>query len=427
MTTRSDPDVVVHAFLLEGPDELPTRTIEVIRESVHQTPQRASRPWRIPTMPRPLLLFAALGAIILAAGAMFLAGSGGPAPNTAPSVAPSAPAAVPSAAAVVTPSTGPTPSPTVTPYPLADGEAWIAVESPNGILLIRPDGTGGHSILAALPGTSDRPTTLGWSPDGRQLAFEANGDRGSQIWIADVDGTNARQLTQTPDGCPFNTCVEGVQPAWSPDGTSIAYIAPTHVGGIFEATALMTVDVASGATTTVYATSDATLARPTWAPDGRSIALEVQRYPASVEIGSPNETVIGVIDLDAATPTPTEITDPGLFAGYPFWHPTDSLIVFRTNRFDASSQTLLDPSAPSDLYTIRPDGSGLTRVTDHPVGGPIVRGPSWTPDGQQIIFGKLADPSADEVLRVIDATGANEASATGDVITLGEGRSRPTP
>ena len=377
-------------------------------------------------MPRPILLFAALAAVILAAGAMFLAGSGGPPPSVTPSAAPSAGAAVASPTAA-SPSTGPTPSLAMTPYPLADGEAWIAVESPNGILLIRPDGTGSHLILAALPETADRPTTLGWSPDGRQLAFEGRGDRGSQIWIADADGTNARKLTQTPDGCPLNTCVEGVQPAWSPDGTSIAYIAPTHVGGIFEATALMTVDVASGATTTVYTTSDATLARPTWSPDGRSIALEVQRYPASVEIGNPSETVIGVIDLDAPDAAPTEITDAGLWAGYPFWHPTEDLLVFRTNPFDASSQTLLDPSAPSNLYTIRPDGSGLTRVTDHPVDGPIVRGPSWTPDGQRIVFGRLTSPNADEELRIIDATGDNEASATGDVITIGEGRWRPTP
>ncbi len=187
----------------------------------------------------------------------------------------------------------------------------------------------------------------------------------------------------------------------------------------------MTVDVASGATTTVYTTSTTTLGRPTWSRDGRSIAVEVQRYPASVEIGAPKETAIGIIDLDAADPTPTEITEPDMAAGYPFWHPTKDLIVFRTNRFDSEARTLMDPTAPSDLYTVLPDGSGLTQITRNAVGGAIVRGPSWTPDGERIVFGKLADSNADEELRVIDASGENEASATGDVVTIGEGRWRP--
>ena len=331
----------------------------------------------------------------------------------------------PRAIASATAAPSPTATPGPSPYPLADGEAWLALESAHAILLIRPDGSGSHKILTRLPGTGDAPTTLSWSPDGKQLAFEGNGDRGSQIWIADADGTNARQLTPTPSGCPSGTCVEGVQPAWSPDGRSIAYVAPTHAGGNFKSMALMTVDVASGATTTIYQTTDASLARPTWSPDARSIALEIQRFKGGVEMGAPNETVIGVIDLDAATPKPTEITDPGLAAGYPFWHPTKDLIVFRTNRFDFGTRTLLDPTSPSNLYTVRPDGSGLTKVTDNPVGGAIVRAPSWTPDGQRIVFGKLADPNADEELRIVDASGANEGSATGDVVTIGEGRWRP--
>jgi Tol biopolymer transport system component len=423
MTRPRDPDQLLGTFLQEGPAELSPRLLASIRDDVHMTRQRASwRPWRTVAMPRPILLVAVLGAILLAFGAFALGVPGGrPAPVATPAPSPSA------AAVGASPSATATSSPAPTAYPLADGEAWLAAESQQAILLIRPDGSGAHQILTQLPGTIDAPTTLGWSPDGRQLAFEANGERGSQIWIADADGTDARQLTPTPDGCPNGTCVEGGQPAWSPDGRTIAYIAPTHADGIFKSIALMTVDVASGATTKIYETSETSLARPTWSPDGRSIALEIQRFRSGVENGSPIETVIGVIDLDAATSTPTEITDAKLVAGYPFWHPTEDLIVFRTNRYDGGTQTLLDPTAPSDLYTIRPDGTGLTRVTKNAVGGAIVRGPSWTPDGQRILFGKMAAPDAEEELRIIDATGTNEASATGDVVTLGEGRWRPAP
>ena len=54
-----------------------------------------------------------------------------------------------------------------------------------------------------------------------------------------------------------------------------------------------------------------------------------------------------------------------------------------------------------------------------------MRGPTWTPDGK-IGFGKLADISAPELLRVINVDGTGEASSTTGVETIGEGRWRPT-
>ena len=137
-------------------------------------------------------------------------------------------------------------------------------------------------------------------------------------------------------------------------------------------------------------------------------------------------TVIGLVTVGASDPTPKEITEPALQAGFPTWHPTADLIVFRTNRYDGDTGGLLDPAAPSNLYTIRADGSGLTAVTHHPVGGAIVRAPTWTWDGR-IMFGKLAGPISPELLRVINVDGTGEGSATGPLATNGEGRWRPTP
>jgi Tol biopolymer transport system component len=287
--------------------------------------------------------------------------------------------------------------------------------------LIRPDGTGRHDILVNTVVTAWDPV---WSPDGNQLAFEGNGARGSQLYVVDADGTNRRQVTATPNGCPNGDCTEAVNPAWSPDGSRIAYVAPEHVGGIFSRTALMVVDVTTGKTTEVYGTDRASLGRPTWSPDSQSIALEIDRYVGSIEISEIKDTAIAVIDLRAADHTPKTITDPKLLAGYPVWHPTLDRIVFRSNRVDNGTGALLDPAAPSDLYTIKSDGSGLTKVTSNAVGGQIVRAPSWTPDGR-ILFTAHNPISGSEFLRVIDADGKNEASATGSIDTTGQGRWRP--
>lgn len=367
-------------------------------------------------MPRPILIFAVLGAIIVAFSAFLLVGPGGRVaglPTPAPSAVPSP-----------TPTPLFTPTPTYRPYPIADGEPWIVMTADSGgATLIRPDGADSHEILRGLPVTVVVPN---WAPDGRQIVFEGNGDRGSQVWAADADGTDARALTATPDGCPNATCTEGVQPAWSPDGRSIAFIAPTHVAGTFTSTALVVLDVATGMTTELYTTTDAALARPSWSPDSQRIVIEIDRYSGTPEVTDIVSSVIGVVRVEGTDHTPKEITKASLLAGFPTWHPTEDLIVFRTNRYDAEARTMQDPKAPSNLYTIRSDGTGLTAVTDNRVGGVIVRGPTWTSDGR-IIFGRLSGPDAPELLTVIGSDGTGEASATGRVETAGEGRWRPTP
>ena len=409
MTGQRDIDQLIHTFMDEGPAELSPRLLASIRDDITGTKQRTlPRPWRTLSMPRPILIFAVLGAILVAFGAMTIAGIGGRPQPTNPPPSPSAVASPGSAAGVI---------------PIVDGEPWILVGAEDGALLIRPDGTDRHFILRDLP---VNPVTPRWSPDGRQILFEGDGDRGSQLWVANADGTNARALMPTPDGCPNGTCTEGIQPTWSPDGRSIAYIASTHDGAVFSKAALTVLDVATATTTELYSTTETTLGRPSWSFDGTRIVLEIGRYEGVPEATKLLATAIAVVDVTGDDHTPTELTDAGPLAGYPSWHPSTDLIVFRTNRFNADTSTLQDPTAASDLYTIRADGSGLTRITDNGVGGPIVRGPAWTPDGR-ILFGKLENANADEILTIIDATGSNEASATGPFTTFGEGHWRPTP
>ncbi len=420
MTARHDPDQLVHDFLLEGPEELPTRSIEVIRGHVHGTRQRANRPWTLPALPRSILLAAAVAAIVLAAAAMLLVGSG--APTTAPIPAASAPGgAVATPSPSVVPTVSPAASPTIAPYPLADGEAWIVFEGDDRIHLIRPDGTGLHPLLPDLScGTCDPA----WSPDGRQVVFSYNDGDGAQLWVVNADGTDARPVTSAIEGCPNGRCVEAIHPAWSPDGASIAYIAPQHDGGILVDYSLQRLDLATGVATELYATTDVALGRPTWSPDSSSIAFESVHFAGSPELSAIIDNAIAVLDLSAVDATPTVITEGTRLAGYPTWHPTDDVIVFRTNRLTSDLSAFIDPTVPSDLYTVRSDGSDLTRVTDEPVGETAVRAPSWTPDGR-ILYSRLANLTAGEELRIINADGTGDVSATGSVVTLGEGRWRP--
>src|ERR671914_150310 len=58
------------------------------------------------------------------------------------------------------------------------------------------------------------PSAQTTSPEGK-IVYEKLGD----IWVMNADGTNQTNLTNTPD-------INEGQPAWSPDGTKIAFTGP---------------------------------------------------------------------------------------------------------------------------------------------------------------------------------------------------------
>jgi Tol biopolymer transport system component len=67
--------------------------------------------------------------------------------------------------------------------------------------------------------TNDEPFDryVRWSPDGRRLAFTSDRNEGGEVWIADADGSNLRQLTSSST----ETEATGF-PVWAPTGDRIA-------------------------------------------------------------------------------------------------------------------------------------------------------------------------------------------------------------
>jgi TolB protein len=81
-----------------------------------------------------------------------------------------------------------------------DDGVWLMVIDVNGTderRLLRIDGP---------------PDGLSWSPDGAQLAFSD----GDDVWVATVDGSGARRLTDGP--------ARDLLPVWSPDASGIAFV-----------------------------------------------------------------------------------------------------------------------------------------------------------------------------------------------------------
>jgi Tol biopolymer transport system component len=227
-----------------------------------------------------------------------------------------------------------------------------------GLCLVREDGSEAHAILVDAGDVKDPE----WSPDGQSITYVASSTPG-QLWIADFDGANRRPVIADSGRCPAEARV----PAWSPDGTKLAFMCLHAV-----------VDIASGAVEEVYTAALHEEAwNPRWSPDGQQLVFE--RDPNDGVDVTGGEVVV----VDAAGRDATAITPASMFGGYPDWSPDGDVIVFSTYGID-----LYETGGPgaSNLYTVRPDGSQLAQLTEYPTGGDRAGHPSFSPDGTRIIF-----------------------------------------
>jgi Tol biopolymer transport system component/imidazolonepropionase-like amidohydrolase len=101
-----------------------------------------------------------------------------------------------------------------------------------------------------------------WSPDGSQLAYSSDKDSEHlQLWIHDMKSGQSRRVTN------LTTQPQGA--AWSPDGKRIAFF---NVDGMWRVAQMSVVDMASGEVTKVHDSLPQPGA-PAWSPDGRRLAI----------------------------------------------------------------------------------------------------------------------------------------------------------
>jgi hypothetical protein len=153
--------------------------------------------------------------------------------------------------------------------------------------------------------------------------------------------------------------------------------------------------------------------------------VELTRY---IDDGNDTEEItgraIGVLDLDDATPSFRIIRAFDTFSTYPDWNPTEDLILFA-----AGAEDPLDPSdQPSNLFTIHPDGTGLTQLTRQ---GPADDGiwmPAFRRDGSGIIATRVDRPGGGLSLVSLGPDGSGLADLDAHGRTSGaHSRQRPVP
>jgi Tol biopolymer transport system component/imidazolonepropionase-like amidohydrolase len=198
------------------------------------------------------------------------------------------------------------------------------------------------------------------SPDGKQIAFTALGG----LWTMDIGGA-PRRLT---DDGPYAV----VDPAWSPDGTRIAFA--TDRGGSLD---IWTLELASGQTVRITKAPGAEM-RPAWSPDGKKLVY-VDAFGGYTEV---------VHVYDFASGADQKIEAAGSSPGYPTWMPEGRSLLVSTYVAQSTTQAYL--IGGSNQAAIVPLDGGAARPLNlaqgRSIGNRSGDGPVISPDGKTFVY-----------------------------------------
>ncbi len=132
-------------------------------------------------------------------------------------------------------------------------------------------------------------------------------------------------------------------------------------------------------------------------PDGKRLVFWRERAGSDGTL----QTAVFIVNVDGSGLR--QLTPWKMLAGDPDWSPKGDLIVFATHPL-----LVFDTSGRSELYTMRPDGSGMHALTSYGENGPRATQPRWTPDGKAILYTRVTQTGSPRHIWVIDRKGRTD-------------------
>ncbi len=195
-------------------------------------------------------------------------------------------------------------------------------------------------------------TQPAWSPDGSMIAFASAREGSFDIYVMNSDGSGTKRLTSVKEN--------DQHPTWSPDGSRIAFSRFSDVDHLY-------VMNADGTGARRLTDDDLTAeAEPAWSPDGRWIAYSHRASGSDLReiwvVRPDGSGRVGVTKLDARSYTPT-------------WDPSSKRLAFASN----------SGGALYDIYTVGLDGKDARRLVTSTTDA---FEPAWSPDGTAVAFSR---------------------------------------
>lgn len=198
--------------------------------------------------------------------------------------------------------------------------------------------------------------------DSAQIAFASDRSGRPQIYLINMDTLEERQLTDVSGGA--------CQPAWSPDGSRLAYTSPCNTnreeyGG--SSVFILEIDLTGnpGALAPLIGTVGGGDYDPVWSRDGSRIAF------TSWRTGRPQIFTVKQDGSDLRN-----LNDDLAYNWAPTWSHDGAMLAFLTGRGGAE-----------EIWTV-PAGGGEERRFSRSDGKDVAR-PDWSPDGTTIVFEKI--------------------------------------
>lgn len=255
-----------------------------------------------------------------------------------------------------------------------------------------------------------------WSQDGRRIAYIQREESFADLWVMNVDGTQKIRVTANePDDLPARSKIHVLSikwafyPAWSPDGTLLAYISqaqpPSEINDevaleyplslYLYGTHRIGNGTPAGASFQVLVQADTDLLHPTWAPDSSLLVFE------QLERQTPDGHRLAFFDYATS--------NHGLLEG----QQRDQFVNAQDPDLSPDGKWLVYIRAVeggSDIWAVSaPDAAGTVVGTPQQLSADrLLRAPTWSPDGKTLAYFEARANTMYLLISSVEVSGAGK-------------------